>query len=252
MANTIYASFADAALAEKAAGALLDHGVRAEDISVVNSRTGTDQLENVPDRDYTNRQLDDTVATTAVSGTYVTTSAATTWPGNDTNPDAARLTYAGSVFGTDYVAPETDLDKGPDPERSAKEGISTTTAADAGAGAVKGAEWGIGVGVIAGIASLIIPGVGLVLGGGALATALAGVVATTGAGAAAGAVTGYLKDQGMDDQAAENYDRAIKNGGAIIAVTVPSGNVDEFAVQQVLDKYGAANVNRYATRGYVS
>ena len=31
----LYASFADASLAEKAAGALLDYGVRQEDISLV-------------------------------------------------------------------------------------------------------------------------------------------------------------------------------------------------------------------------
>src|SRR4051812_39165893 len=35
MADTLYASFADPSLAEQAAGALLDHGVKNEDISLV-------------------------------------------------------------------------------------------------------------------------------------------------------------------------------------------------------------------------
>jgi hypothetical protein len=35
MAETLYASFADASLAERAVGALLDHGVRGEDISLI-------------------------------------------------------------------------------------------------------------------------------------------------------------------------------------------------------------------------
>ena len=44
MAQTLYASFADAALAEKAAGALLDYGVRQEDISLVaNNERGQSQ-----------------------------------------------------------------------------------------------------------------------------------------------------------------------------------------------------------------
>ena len=37
MAQVLYASFADASLAEKAAGALLDFGVRQEDISLVSN-----------------------------------------------------------------------------------------------------------------------------------------------------------------------------------------------------------------------
>ena len=39
MGNTIYAAFADPSQAEKATGALLDHGVRPEDISVVGYMT---------------------------------------------------------------------------------------------------------------------------------------------------------------------------------------------------------------------
>ena len=50
--ETIYASFGDAALAEKAAGALMDFGVRAEDISLISkdpewhSGTATDECVN--------------------------------------------------------------------------------------------------------------------------------------------------------------------------------------------------------------
>ena len=39
MPETLYASFTDAALAEKAAGALLDHGVRSEDVSLIAAET---------------------------------------------------------------------------------------------------------------------------------------------------------------------------------------------------------------------
>lgn len=231
--NTIYASFADADLAEKAAGALLDHGVHAEDLSVVrgNGDPGAESTEP----------------------TYVSTGQSETWPGSGPDPDADRMTYSGSVYGTTAAEMNlSDAGAGSDPERAAKEGISTTTGADAAAGAAKGAGWGLGIGVVAGVASLIVPGVGVVIGGGALATALAGLIATTAGGMAAGAVTGYLKDQGMDEHLIADYDRTLSRGGAMIAVTVPSGDLSEYTVQEILSKYGATRVNKYASRGYVA
>src|SRR5579862_9126995 len=45
MTDTIYASFADAALAEKAAGALLDRGAKNEDISIVSRDDTRDTRE---------------------------------------------------------------------------------------------------------------------------------------------------------------------------------------------------------------
>ncbi len=180
MAHTIYASFADAGLAEKAAGALLDHGVRNEDISIVAHR---------PD-------------------------------GGEDRTDTA-----------------------------AKQGISTTTPGDAGAGAAKGAGIGLGVGVVAALASMMVPGFGLVMGGGALATAIAGAAGATAAGAVAGGVHGYLKDQGMPDEAIMRYENAWKAGGAIMAVTVPSGNMDQKTVEGILCKYQASNVDAFGMSG---
>ena len=73
----------------------------------------------------------------------------------------------------------------------------------------------------------MVPGLGIVIGAGALASALGGVAATAGAGAAAGAIVGYLKENGIDDETADEYEEAVASGGAILAVTVPSGTVDE-------------------------
>src|SRR5579872_4376852 len=53
MAQTLYASFADASLAEKAAGALLDHGVRNEDISLISREPMGDYDAKTEKRDYT-------------------------------------------------------------------------------------------------------------------------------------------------------------------------------------------------------
>ena len=80
-------------------------------------------------------------------------------------------------------------------ESGAKSGITTTTPADAALGAEKGAMIGAGVGVLAALAAITIPGLGLVIGGGALVTAIAGAAGATAAGAAAGGIAGYLRDR---------------------------------------------------------
>src|SRR5205085_9143914 len=110
-----------------------------------------------------------------------------------------------------------------------------------------GAGIGLGVGVLAALASIFVPGFGLVAGGGALATAIAGAVGTTAAGAIAGGVHGYLKDQGVPEEAIAHYGDVWQKGGAIIAITCPSNGVDQATVESVLTKYGATNINAYGS-----
>jgi len=338
MTRTLYASFADPSLAEKAAGALLDHGVRAEDISLIHHESYRDTLGERPYamRSVSGRAVADTgyaesgtgvahgayrnpdddndmvdAADAGVAGTksvgnraaeYGDRAAGTVadavgaddtaagyraaaerrddiadahasragaeWSEatdqtpsarRDANNDAAlraanyntglandntRLNDA--TPGMDYDDTRSGVvDDDADDDLKAKTGISTTTASDAGAGAVKGTAIGAGVGVAAALAALFIPGVGLVVGGGALAAALGGVAASAGAGAIAGGVFGYLKDQGMEDEVATRYSDTIEAGGAILAVTVPSGDCTEAEAQQVLNKYGATNFGSY-------
>jgi hypothetical protein len=130
-------------------------------------------------------------------------------------------------------------------EKRAKEGLSTTTPADAAAGAVKGTMAGLGIGIAAALAAMLVPGVGLVLGGGALAAAAAGAAGTTVAGTAAGGIAGYLRDQGVADEMITQYSHEFERGGAIIAVAVPTADLDGEAVERVLVKYGARNVATY-------
>jgi len=208
----LYASFADASLAEKAAGALLDFGVRQEDITLVA-------------HDEYGKTRASYGTTTAGVGVYD----APAVPG-DLNPL--------DQGGPDSMAHgDTDV--------AAKHGISTTTPEDAGQGAVEGAGIGIGVGILASLAALAVPGVGLVLGGGLLASALGATALTAGAGAVAGGVTGYLKEQGVPGHAADSYHGAVEQGGAMLSINVPSGNVDAATAEQVIAKYGASNVNSY-------
>lgn len=123
----------------------------------------------------------------------------------------------------------------------ATSGITTTTAADAAAGAEKGGVIGLALGALAALASLVIPGVGLVTGGGALAMALTGVVGTTAGGALAGGVAGFLKDQGVPERVALDYESALKNGRAIIMVDTPTGKIGEAEVREIFSKYHATH-----------
>jgi hypothetical protein len=184
--RTIYSSFADYKDAQRAVGALLDHGARKEDIDLVaNEKYSVDE-------------------------------------NGDMHEKSSR-------------------------DSAAKEGVTVTTGSDAASGAVKGAGVGLAVGVAAGLASILIPGLGLVLGAGALATAAAAAAGTTAAGALAGGVTGYLVDQGVPADVAKSYQETIKNGGALLALSVPSKDLTEADATKILGKYNA-KYNTYDVR----
>ena len=286
MADTIYASFSDAALAEKAAGALLDHGVRAEDLSLVQNESRYNTPTTVAEDTGVSPDVEGELTGASTSspgvlgtGSYTPPSANVAGPYADAESDVVDASDSPTAYNPNYRPEEVDDDNfavtrneedyrreraeynydHDDPvklENAAKHGISTTTAKDAGAAAATGGAIGLGVGAVAALASLLVPGLGLIVGGGALATAVGGMVATTGAGAAVGAITGYLKDQGVEEHAALRYGEAIEKGGAILAVHVPSGDVDEDKARLLLEKYGATNINSYAltenTRPYMA
>jgi uncharacterized membrane protein len=70
-----------------------------------------------------------------------------------------------------------------------------------------------------------------------LGIAIAGAFGVTGAGAVAGAITGYLKDQGFEEHHAKHYEDVVSGGGAVLSVSVPSGNVDIAKAKWIIDKY---------------
>ncbi len=266
-------------MAEKAAGALLDYGVRQEDLSLV----ANDQYGKARES-YTTQTADPAYAAGANTGAFGSETTSSGYAasvgeptlGTDTatgrnvavydNPAMGAGTAAGTGMGggigggmgvgTGMASVAGDLNPmdqgGPDSaaaqgdvETAAKHGISTTTPEDAGEGAVKGTGIGLGVGILASLAALAIPGVGLVLGGGALAAALGATALTAGAGAIAGGATGYLKEQGVPGDVAERYHGTVTGGGAVLSLSIPSGKVDLTTAEGVLSKYGAADMNAY-------
>ena len=125
----------------------------------------------------------------------------------------------------------------PDPlMEQALHGLTVTTANDAKEGAAKGTGIGLGVGVLAGLVSIIVPGAGLVVAGGALATAAAGVLGSGAAGAIAGAVTGYLVDQGADEDTIDEVVSRLENGGIVVGVDTLD-TPTRHLVHSILTKY---------------
>ena len=344
MPETIYAAFADSAHAESAAGALIDHGIAADDISLVlnedakkrvqgyedaaamgsaptlpsgpTGATGTfDPLGNdlrgavppvpggnmipVGESAEVDADLNPAQNDYPRSGSDSPTELSSRPPNSkyDWNPgldkesynddyersgtekmddeirmegdrDRARVDPASNVkendegqAGDEGIAASRDVpaagpptgghvadvrDSGYDAERAAKAGVTTTTIQDAASGASKGVGFGLGIGALAAVASIGIPGFGLVLGGGALAAAIAGIAATAGAGAVAGGVVGYLKDQGVPAEQIPQYQKAYEGGGAILSVVVKEAG-DAPRIQGLLDKYGASHAQPFSS-----
>lgn len=163
------------------------------------------------------------------------------------------------VLNENYRLNDTDHPRtGPEIVETAKTGITVTTPEDAASGAAKGAGVGIGVGALAGLASVLVPGFGLVMGGGALAAAITGMAGTTVAGAIAGGAMGYLKDQGLPDHVVDRYQTTVRDGGAVVGVFLPSlGATDEddgdrlspVSIEQILMKYGGSDFSRPGMTG---
>jgi hypothetical protein len=222
--QTIYALFQDVADAERAIGALQDHGVPAASIGVAARRASEEEEAGRIRTGFTRLtdgqaigQGEPEVAYTAQPGTL---------------PAAALANTA---------APSTPVDTSNNVAVVGKEGLTTTTPQDAAAGAAVGSGVGLVAGLLAAAAALTIPGFGLVLGGGVLAAAFGATVATTAAGAAVGGVTGYLRDMGMPEHAAVNVHDRLREGDYLLTVSVDSVQYDD--IKRLLLKYNAVGVD---------
>jgi len=116
----------------------------------------------------------------------------------------------------------------------------TKKPASTGAAAAASASIGGGVGIIAGIIALAIPGVGPIIAGGALATVLTGL----GVGAAAGGLIGAFTNMGISHEEAPLYQEAVRRGGVVVAVHV-NDPMEEDAIR-VMDEHGARDLNAEA------
>ena len=97
-------------------------------------------------------------------------------------------------------------------------------------------------GFIAGIVALAIPGIGPVIAAGPLAMALTGAAA----GAATGGIIGVMTNDGVPEDAAKRYSRAIGAGHVMVTVRASAGRADDAA--GILDRSGAVEIDEPAER----
>lgn len=111
------------------------------------------------------------------------------------------------------------------PEEGDRPAVATekTTKAPeaASAGALTGGVIGGTIGLLAGIGTLAIPGLGPLIAAGPIVAALGG----TAAGATAGGVVGALVGLGIPESEAKVYEERLKEGGYLVAVQVNNNEV---------------------------
>ncbi len=108
--------------------------------------------------------------------------------------------------------------------------------ATAGAG-VGGVAGGV-LGLLAGIGTLAIPGVGPLIAAGPILAALSGAAV----GAAAGGITGALIGLGIPEYEAKRYEGKIRGGNVLLAVHVEDSEQTTRA-RQVLEQFGAQDIH---------
>ena len=107
----------------------------------------------------------------------------------------------------------------------------------AATGAGTGAVIGGGLGWLAGIGALAIPGLGPFIAAGPIVAALAGV----GVGGAVGGVTGALIGMGIPEYEAKRYEGRVKEGGILLSVHSDSSEWTKKA-KEILEQTGGQDI----------
>jgi uncharacterized membrane protein len=105
-----------------------------------------------------------------------------------------------------------------------------------GAAAASGASFGGGMGIVATLVALSIPGVGPILALGPLLTIAAGLSV----GAVGGALVSTFRNMGLDHEDAPLYEEAVRRGAVIVAAQV--GEPLDQEAMKVMNRYGARDL----------
>src|SRR5215468_9052182 len=104
-------------------------------------------------------------------------------------------------------------------------------------GATTGAILGGGLGWLAGIGALAIPGLGPFIAAGPIMAALAGV----GAGGAIGGIVGALVGMGIPEYEAKRYEGKIRSGGILLAVHTED-RTERSRVREIFERHHAEDI----------
>jgi hypothetical protein len=155
---------------------------------------------------------------------------------NDAADAVVRLEKAGIQHKDIALIAKNDSDR----YTSQTEGRRYDTGAEldgAGAGATIGTLIGGGAGLLAGLGTVAVPGVGPVVAAGWLISLLVGA----GAGAALGGLAGALMDVGVDERDAYAFHEGVRRGGALVTVRAGESMVDR--IVDILDDEGTVDLD---------
>lgn len=110
----------------------------------------------------------------------------------------------------------------------------------AGAGAGIGAILGGAGGLLAGLGTLAIPGIGPVIAGGWLLSTAVGAVAGAAIGGATGGLIGALTEAGVSTAEADIYAEGVRRGGTLVTARVEDSKAD--AADLILHKGGRVDI----------
>ena len=133
--------------------------------------------------------------------------------------------------------PHSEISLVANADAKGRSSVTDATSADthagtgSGTGAVLGTLLGGGAGLLAGIGSLAIPGVGPVIAAGWLVATLTGA----GVGAASGGLLGALTGAGVSNDEANVYAEGVKRGGSL--VTVRADEADAPRIEGILAQH---------------
>ncbi len=122
----------------------------------------------------------------------------------------------------------------------ARLGAADDTPTEAGPGAAVGGVIGGGLGLLAGLGALAVPGVGPVIAVGWLVAAITGA----GIGAGAGGLLGSLIGAGHSEEQAHAYAEALRRGGTLVSVRADDARAEE--VLSLLRQAGSVDIDQRA------
>jgi hypothetical protein len=261
MQPTVFGSIESPDVAERLVGALLEAGVAPEDLSVVIKQRGSQSVEGgLPHLEESGAGMAMVDSGEGEPGLY----------GNPRIQAEGSFTYESRVGGGISTSNADDdvsgVDEMDDSQAAAEEMTYPANAQSFSSqerfDVAQGASTGFfnttkpGPGGLSGpeptndflpeeseLTSLIVPGLGLVIGDGNLATSVIGAgVATEAGGSPAAGLKEYLEDLAVPHDLAWMLASDFDRGGAVIAVATPPGEADSDVIQDVLTSVGARNV----------
>ena len=142
----------------------------------------------------------------------------------DNHDDAVASVHAleAAGFGHDHVSVVAN-----NADTRYRTGEHADDAGAAGTGATAGTIFGGGLGLLAGIGSLAIPGVGPVVAAGWLVATLTGAGVGAALGGGAGGMVGALTHSGVSEEDAHVYAEGVRRGGSLVTVQADEARIAE-------------------------